>query len=126
MPLQGTYALLVSGTEGHFLRTDIDHGTTVQVGWDHVGNYEQWVLVSSTSQTVGLKCKYSGLYVTAGASSDRAPLSSDATTIGDAQRFQFFKRSDETIGIFSVAAGQYVATSAPPTPKSTPAAVPLR
>jgi hypothetical protein len=108
--LQGAYALLISGTEGHFLRTDIDHGTTVQVGWDHVGNYEQWVLVPSTSPTVALRCKWNNLYVTAGAASDGAPLSSDASSIGDAQQFQLFKRSDDTTGIFSVASGQYVTT----------------
>jgi hypothetical protein len=107
---KGQYALLVSGTEGHYLRTDIDHGTSVQVGWDHVGNYEQWILVPSASPNVALKCKYNGLYVTAGATSDRAPLSSDATSIGDAQQFQFFTRSDGTTGIFSVASAQYVAT----------------
>jgi hypothetical protein len=106
----GTYALLVSGTEGHYLRTDLDHGTTVQVGWDHVGNYEQWVLVQAAPHTVALRCKQSGLYVTADASAPRAPLTSDAASIGGAQQFQLFARSDGTTGIFSVAAGQYVAT----------------
>jgi hypothetical protein len=106
----GAYALLISGTEGHYLRTDIDHGTTVQVGWDHVGNYEAWILVVATPATVALRCKYNGLYVTADVSSPRAPLSSDATTIGKAQQFQLFDRSDGTMGIFSVAAGYDVAT----------------
>jgi hypothetical protein len=106
----GPYALLVSGTEGHYLRTDLDHGTTVQVGWDHVGNYEQWVLVQAAPSMLALRCKQSGLYVTAATSSPRAPLSSDATSIGDAQRFQLFERSDGTTGVFSVAAGHYIAT----------------
>lgn len=106
----GAYALLVSGTEGHYLRTDLDHGTTVQVGWDHVGDYEQWVLEQAAPGTVAIRCKYSGLYVTAATASPRAPLSSDSAVVGDAQRFQLFGRSDGLTGIFSVAAGLYVAT----------------
>jgi hypothetical protein len=108
--LTGAYALLVSGTEGHYLRTDLDHGTAVQVGWDHVGDYEQWVLVQAAPHTVALRCKKNGLYATADASSARAPLSSNVTSIGEGQQFQLFARSDGTTGIFSVAAGFYVAT----------------
>jgi hypothetical protein len=106
----GAYALLISGTEGHYLRTDLDHGTTVQVGWDHVGNYEQWVLVQAAPHIVAIRCKQNGLYVTAASAAPRAPLSSNGTSIGAAEKFQLFARGDGTTGIFSVAAGQYVAT----------------
>jgi hypothetical protein len=109
----GTYALLVSGTEGHYLRTDIGgDGTTVQVGWDQVGAYEQWTVTQAAPNIVAIRCKLNGLYVTAGGSSPRAPLSSVGTAIGDAQQFQMFERDDGTIGIFSVMSGHYVATDA--------------
>jgi hypothetical protein len=107
----GSYALLVSGTEGHYLRTDIGgDGTTVQVGWDQVGAYEQWTLAQAAPNIVSIRCKFNNLYVTAGGSSPRAPLSSVSTTIGTAQHFQMFQRDDGTIGIFSVMSARYVAT----------------
>jgi hypothetical protein len=107
----GNYALLVSGTEGHYLRTDIGgDGTTVQVGWDQVGSYETWSLAQAGPGVVAIRCAVNGFYVTARTGSPRAPLSSVGTTIGDAQQFQIFERDDGTIGIFGVLAGHYVAT----------------
>ena len=106
----GVFGFFLENSGDHYLRTDVAHGTSVQVGWDRIGDQEKFTLRQDQGTTISIACGLTGRYVTAKTSVDRAPLSAESLSVGDNERFELGDRGDGMLLLYSVGAKAYVAT----------------